>query len=184
MDAKHPLLSAGDATLRTVGTIKLWWDIIRGVMVLIILVVLFVALMRYHARWKSENAKVANSVCDKPHAHTSCSNSGKNCSTTNLVSCRLHLNGFTQQFATDFNEGKQPSAGDTVKVYYDPTDRSQALLAKDDMFDDHKTMMLWILVGIGVVVTISIVVQFVLRNNKIAQRVAGGAAVFDLATHM
>ena len=176
------LLSAGDATLRTVGTVKLWWDIISGVIGFVIVVVLIVALARYHARWRSEQAKVVSISCDKPQMHTSCQNGTEDCSTSSIQSCKLRVDGFKQEFVTNYDEGKAPSVGGAVKVYYDPTDRSTALLAKDDGFDNHKTMLLWVLVVIGIVTIVSVVVQFLLRKNKLAQRVAGGAAVFDLAT--
>lgn len=179
-DATSTLLAAGDTALRAVGTAKLWWDIASGVVVFGVLIALLVTLLRYHQRWKSEQAEVHAVHCDAPKAITTCEKGG--CTTHHTQYCTLALDGFSAAFKTNYAAGAVPKAGDTVKVFFNPSDRSEALLAKDDFFDDHKAVLAWSLVGLGLVVVVSVGVQFALRKNRTAQRVAGGAALFTLAT--
>ena len=141
------VVTAADATLRTVGKIKLWWDVVKNALVVIVIVFLIVLLLRYHARWKSGTARVESISCGEAATHKVCDKDGGNCQMFKSVSCKLHLNGFPQEFDTNFKDGSAPSEGAAVKVYYDPTDRSTALLAKDDMFDDVFFFLYQFLVG-------------------------------------
>lgn len=176
------LLSTGDKVLRTVGTVKLWWDIIKGCLIILLIIVLAVGIAQYHARWKADTFSVKDITCAAPHTVTSCNNNGS-CSNTSLSECTITLDGFKQTFSSSYKAGvSPPTAGQTVKVFYNPRDRSDALLARDDFVDDHKTVLITVLAIVMLLVLVGVVVQFVVRKSHLAQRVAGGTAVFSLAS--
>ena len=179
-DKQHAAMNSADTVLRTVGTIKLWWGIVRGAIISVILVILVVMLIRYHQNWRYELTKVQHIACNKPSDEYD-----KNAQTSKIVeTCTLHLSGFKQPFWSTYDVGKVPSVGGTVKVYYNPSDRSSAMLGNDSFFSEHKTKLICVIVGVIIVILVTMVVQFTLRHNRIAQRVAGGAAVFDIASSM
>lgn len=177
------VLSVADGTLRTVGVIKLWWNVIRNSFSVLVAVLLIVGLVNHHARWKSELANVESIRCKTPPlSQSDCEKGdtkGKLCSASKTQSCNMHVTGFKRQFRSNYLIGKSPMKGDAVKVYYDPLDKSTAQLATSDILDEHKTLIIAILIGLCVLGCISILFLVMVRKNRNAQRIFGGIAALQ-----
>lgn len=182
MGASASTVEKGDEALRFVGTVELWKNIVVSTLVAVGTVVGIVALVRYHSDWTHGRFKVSEATCDPPHSQTTCHND--RCTTKQAVSCpKLHVDGFSQAFAADYVQpAKPPTVGSEVKVFFDPKDKSQAFLAHNDFVDEYKS---WIIAGLVLLLlgaASSAWFQYYVRGSHMAQRVAGGAAVFDMAT--
>ena len=174
----------GDRAFRFVGTLALWRNIVVGVLASIACIVGAVALARYHSDWTSGDFKVTHRACRPPEAHTSCSGGGSSCTTHRVATCSsLRVDGFSQAFAASFVEPElPPEVGASVRVFYDPGDRSKAFLAHNDFVDAHKT---WLTAGLTVACLASAAgagFTYYMRNSVWAQRVAAGSAVFSMTT--
>ena len=171
----------GDDALRFVGTVELWKNIVVSVVFALAGVVAIVAVVRYHSGWKSGDFKVTQAQCSTPSTQQSCT--GKKCSTSTVTHCsKLGVDGFAP-FVTQYTHPAQPpSVGESVKVFYNPSDKKQAFLAHDDAIDEYKG---WIIGALALVVLglgFSAWFQFYVRKSHLAQRVAGGGALFDMVT--
>lgn len=185
MGAAGSVTEQGDDALRLVGTVELWKNIIVSGLLCVVGIAVIVALVRYHHDWKRGSFGVKSVHCDAPHTHTSCDDDHDHCSTTRVTHCSaIVVDGFAQPFSADFVEGKQPTptVGAHVDVFYDPHDKAKAMLAHNDFVDAYKT---WIIVGLAVLcasAAVSAGFQYYVRNSHLAQRVAGGAAVFQMVS--
>lgn len=177
------LVETGDDAIRFVGKMKLWTDIAVGVLFSVGLIVCIVAMAVYHADWKSGAFAVEDIRCAAPEHKTSC-NGKYGCHSFTVTQCtHMRLKGFAQTFTTQYvAPAKPPTVGETVRVFYDPKDRSQSFLAHDDFADEHKKLIIGGLTLVLLAVSVSTWFQYFVRKSHLAQRVAGGAAVFDLAT--
>jgi hypothetical protein len=173
------LAPSTDGLLRGVGTVKLWYDVVSGGLLATVLAVLTIMLVRYHSNWTSGHFTVESATCGTPRTIPDHGDG----STEVVRTCTATVDGFAQAFEYDDKQGAAPvTQGSQVKVFYDPNDRKSAMLGRNDFFDEHKTMLVFSLVIAALLVSVSAVVQYMLRKNALAQRVAGGAAIFDLAT--
>lgn len=172
------LLDKGDDALRFVGTVELWKNVVVSTLIGIGIVVGIVALLRYHSGWRSGTFTATSVTCDPPAKVRQC-HDGK-CTSKTVTRCPdIRLDGFAQSFVGEYDTSP-PTTGSAVRVVYDPTDPSKAELARNDPIDEYKS---WIIAGLVLVlagVTLSAWFQYHVRHSHLAQRVAGGAAVFDM----
>lgn len=174
---------AGDYALRTVGTVKLWYNIIVGVVVAVLLVVAAVGVFQYHRNWRIDSFPVTKIVCSAAEKSTTC-HKGK-CETTDSVTCpAVAVEGFASPFTAQYvKPSEPPNVGSQVPVYYDPADRSTAKLAHNvGDLQKHRVFIAVVLVVVAAITLLISYVQFYVRKSHLAQRVAGGVAVFDMAT--
>lgn len=172
----------GDEALRFVGTVELWKNIVVAVLVGAATLVGIVALLRYHSDWKSGRFRVTEATCAPPHPETTCDSENR-CHTKRVAHCsKITVDGISQPFVAAYAEPDTPPAvGDEVEVFYAP-DKTKAFLAHDDFVDEYKG---WIVAGLVLLLvgtSASAWFQYHVRHSHLAQRVAGGAAVFDMAT--
>lgn len=176
------LVDKGDEALRFVGTVELWKNILVSLFFALAGIVGAVALARYHSDWKSGEFAVKQATCDPPQTHTSCHKGS--CTTKKEVTCTaIDVDGFATPFVAQYVEPtKPPAAGAKVKVFYDPTDKSQAFLSHNDWVDEYKAWLIGFLALVVLGLGFSAWFQYYVRGSHLAQRVAGGAAVFQMVT--
>ena len=152
------------------GTFAIWKNIIGGVVAALILSLVTVAAANYHRSWKLKTCAVTSVECDPPQTTRTC-DAHNNCTTGEVQRCTVHLKG-CHSISSTFS-GSHPDAGDEVKVYYNPADESQSMLASQDFIDAHKPWILLSLICIIILVLASAAVQYAFRTNKFLQTAEG-----------
>ena len=174
------LSTPGDAALRTVGSVRLWYDIVKSALVVVGLIVAIVLVLLHHRTWKSGSFKVESASCAPPAPEKRCDSNGS-CHTAMVRQCSaIKLSGFEQPFASDYTAPRAPpTPGQSVKVFYDPDDRKRAALARNDLVDEYKGLIVALLALIAAGAAVSGAVQYYVRKSHLAQRIAGGVTVVD-----
>lgn len=179
--SENAFLDTGDKAVRFAGTVELWKNIVISTVLCIVSVVAIVVLLRYHADYAHGDFKVASIKCNAPTTATDCNHGS--CSTKTITHCpTIRLDGLPKSFAGDYTlPAKPPAEGGTLKVFYNPEDKSEAFLAQNDAIDEYRN---WILLGLVVVCLSSAFAawfQFSVRNSHLMQRTAAAGGVLNLA---
>lgn len=170
------------------GKLYIWWKIVSAAMtVLVCSCVIAYFGFFYRSGWQKKEAKVEKIHCGEKSQVTNCTgsdqqNGGKNCETHSQINCTLQLEGFSQELSRDYNlsKTKPPIAGETTAVYYNPRNTSQASLEKGM----PKKIIMGVLLVIALFSVLWAFFLFKIRNNKLAQGVAGVAGTIDLVKEL
>lgn len=152
------------------GTYAIWKNIIGSVVFALVLAFITAGVFYYHKSWKLKTCLVTDVDCAPPHTVRSCDNNG-NCTTQEEHRCTVHMDA-CHTISSVFG-GSHPEKGDSVKVYFNPSDESQSMLASDDFSDAHKPWILLALISLIVIILASAALQFAFLNNKSVQTFAG-----------
>ena len=74
-----------------------------------------------------------------------------------------------------------PVEGDSVKVYYDPSDESNSMLASQSFVLGHKPYILLALIAVIVLILMSVELEYHFRNEKSLQMIMGAVEGITLA---
>lgn len=163
---------------QTLGTFAIWKNILGSVVVAIVLALVTAGISNYHKSWKLKTCSVTNVECDAPYAVRSCDKQGS-CTTVEEQRCTVYMDG-CHSISSTFSDS-HPRKGDAVKVYFNPSDDSQSMLASQDFVDAHKPWILLALIGVIVLTLVAAALQFAFRNNKSVQTIEGASLVVATA---
>ena len=168
-----------DTKLSSVRTFEVGYIYIKMIVSIIAFVVGLVACVgvhKYHTGWKLGKFKLKSQNCT---SSDQCMCTNKSCTVKScgaVSDCKdMHIEGFDQTFHGSFKN--PPKVGQVVKVFYDPKDRSNAMLMANDILDGNKKLIIGIIL---VSTTLSLAISFFMfknRKDKDVQSAAGFVAL-------
>lgn len=175
--------SALDATAQWGGKLFIWWKICGAVIVTVIATGIAVFLGIFYRRgWHTSLERVETVDCtDGTQQRCSQSHHQSTCTTVQIHACKLEVQGGAFPTMSHTYTSDPPKQGDSISVYYDPSKpRGTATLSPGI---PHTGLI----AVVGLLVALASAgwgyFLFSIRNNKMAQRIGAGVAVFDMMSN-
>lgn len=169
-----------DKGLQEAGELFIWYKIFTSAIAFLLFATISVLVGIYVRRgWASSERKIEHIDC-KTVKEEECEtvNHKTTCHEEYEKRCTIRLHQVDKEFIRNYRENSTPpSTGEDVTVYYDPKKEDETMT----LTSFPKTLIVTVTALLAVGNLVWLVFLYKERNNQMAKRIAGAAAVGDIA---